>query len=65
MDYFLSVLGMVFIIEAVPYMAFPSKVKVFARYVESVPDKTLQIIGILAACAGLAVIYLGRHLDGA
>ena len=56
---------MVFVIEAIPYMAFPSKVKAFARYVESVPDKTLQIIGILAACAGLAVIYLGRHLDGA
>ena len=25
----------------------------------------IAIIGILAACAGLAVIYLGRHLDGA
>ncbi len=64
MDYFLSVLGMVFVIEALPYITFPSKVKEFARYVETVPDRTLQIIGIIAAFAGLAIVYLGRRLGG-
>ena len=64
MDYFLSVLGMVFIIEALPYMAFPSKVKEFARYMESVPDRKLQTIGFFIAVAGLVIIYLGRRLGG-
>jgi uncharacterized protein YjeT (DUF2065 family) len=64
MDYFLSVMGMVFIIEALPYIASPSKVKEFARYVGAVPDKTLQIIGVFVAFAGIAVIYIGRHLGG-
>ena len=64
MDYFLSVLGMVFIIEALPYMAFPSKVKEFARYMELVPDRKLQTIGLFVAVAGLVIIYLGRRLGG-
>lgn len=64
MDYFLSVLGMVFIIEALPYMAFPSKVKGCARYIETMPNRTLQIIGIILAFAGLATIFLGKHMGG-
>lgn len=64
MDYFLSVLGMVFIVEAVPYILFPRKLKEYAQFVNTVPDGTLQVVGIFAACAGLVVVYLGRHLGG-
>jgi uncharacterized protein YjeT (DUF2065 family) len=64
MEYFLSVLGMVFVIEAIPYLAFPSKVKELARYLENVPERTLQIIGLIAAFAGLGVMYLGRLIGG-
>ena len=64
MEYFLCVLGMVFIIEAVPYIAFPGKVKELAQFIHTIPDKTLQIIGIVVAFAGIAIIYLGRHLGG-
>jgi uncharacterized protein YjeT (DUF2065 family) len=61
MSYFLCVIGMVLIIEAIPYIAFPRWIKLFARYIENVPEKTLQIIGFLAALTGLGFIYLGRH----
>lgn len=64
MDYFLSVLGMVFIIEAVPYILFPGKVKAFAQYIHEVPNSTLQAVGIIAAFAGLIIIYLGRNVIG-
>ena len=64
MEYFLCVVGMVFIIEAMPYIAFPKKVKQLAQLLHAVPDRTLQIIGLIVAFAGIAVIYLGRHLGG-
>ncbi len=64
MEYFLCVVGMVFIVEAVPYIAFPNKVKEFAQYIHTVPDRILQVLGIIAALAGIAIIYLGRHLGG-
>jgi uncharacterized protein len=64
MSYFLSVIGMVFIIEAVPYILFPAKVKTFAQFVHMVPNSKLQATGIIAAFAGLLIIYVGRHVIG-
>ncbi len=64
MEYFLCVLGMVFIIEALPYIAFPGKVKEFAQAIHTIPNRTLQILGIIVAFAGLGIIYIGRHIMG-
>jgi uncharacterized protein YjeT (DUF2065 family) len=64
MDYFLSVIGMVFIIEAIPYILFPKKVKDFAQFIHTVPNSKLQATGIIAAFVGLLIIYLGRHVIG-
>jgi uncharacterized protein len=64
MSYFLCVIGMVFIVEAVPYILSPRKVKTFAQFVSAVPEGTMQIVGIFAACIGIAVIHVGRHLGG-
>ncbi len=55
---------MVFIIEALPYIVFPGKVKEYMHYIERMPDKYLQIIGVALAFSGIVVIYLGRHLRG-
>lgn len=64
MGYFLSVVGMVFILEAVPYILFPSKVKDFARSIETVSNGMLQAAGLVAALVGLLVVALGRSLSG-
>ena len=62
MDYFLCVLGMVCVIEAIPYILFPNKMKEFAFFMQTQPEKTLQIIGIVVAFAGIGILYLGRYL---
>ena len=64
MGYFLSVLGMVLILEAVPYILFPGKLKSFAQYLHTVPDSKLQAAGIIVSFIGLLVIYLGRVVLG-
>ncbi|HHO75541.1 MAG TPA: DUF2065 domain-containing protein [Deltaproteobacteria bacterium] len=64
MGYLLCVVGMVFIIEALPYIAFPGKVKEIAQAIHLVPNRILQVIGIIVAFAGLAIIYIGRHMGG-
>lgn len=64
MAYFLCVIGMVLIIESIAYMIFPGRVKFMARYIETVPERTLQMIGLVAALIGLCIIYLGRHYGG-
>ena len=61
MKYFLSVLGMVFIIEGLPYFAFPEKIKAYLTRLLDVPDTTLRILGLLAMLAGLLLVYMGTR----
>jgi uncharacterized protein YjeT (DUF2065 family) len=60
MDFFLCVLGMVFIIEGLPYFAFPDKIKAYLAKVTEIPDATLRMLGLAAVAAGLLLVYLGR-----
>ena len=60
MKFFLCVLGMVFIVEGLPYFAFPGKIKAYLSRLVTLPDSTLQVMGLLAMLAGVLLIYFGR-----
>jgi uncharacterized protein YjeT (DUF2065 family) len=51
---------MVFIIEGLPYFAFPETIKAYLTRILDVPDATLRMLGLLAMLAGLLLVYLGR-----
>ncbi len=61
MDYFLCVLGMVFIIEGLPYFIFPEKLKTYLTKIATMPESTLRFLGISAITIGLILLYLGRR----
>jgi len=61
MKFFLCVLGVVLIIEGLPYFAFPEKIKVFLLKLRDVPDSTLRIFGLLVMAIGLILVYFGRN----
>ena len=60
-DYFLCVLGMVMIVEGLPYFAAPSKIKLWVQKLVELPDSSLRLIGFLLMSAGLGLVYLGRQ----
>ncbi|MBI3397623.1 MAG: DUF2065 domain-containing protein [Deltaproteobacteria bacterium] len=60
MAYFLSVLGLVLVIEGLPYFAFPAKVKEWALSLQEMPESALRIMGFISIIAGLLLVYLGR-----
>ncbi len=60
-DYFLCVMGMVFIIEGLPYLVFPEKLKPYLIKITTLPDTTLRVIGISAVILGLILLYFGRR----
>jgi uncharacterized protein YjeT (DUF2065 family) len=60
MEYFLCVLGMVFILEGLPYFVFPHKIKAYLLMLLDIPDSTLRVLGLLAVATGLFLLYLGR-----
>ena len=61
MKYFLSVVGMVMIVEGLPYFAAPSKIKVWIEKLAALPDSTLRFMGMLLMLAGLGLVYFGTR----
>ena len=60
MEFFLCVLGMVMIIEGLPYFAAPEKMKYWVQKVVATPDSSLRRLGLVLMMAGLVLVYFGR-----
>lgn len=61
MKFFLCVIGMVLVVEGIPYFAFPDRIKSYLLKVLETPEGTLRVIGLVSVIAGLALVYLGRN----
>jgi uncharacterized protein YjeT (DUF2065 family) len=61
MQYFLCVLGMVMIIEGLPYFAAPEKMKTWLIKMMTIPDNVLRRLGLVLMAAGLVLVFLGRQ----
>ncbi|HQO15139.1 MAG TPA: DUF2065 domain-containing protein [Smithellaceae bacterium] len=57
---FLCVLGLIFIIEGLPYFIFPERLKLYLAKIITMQDSTLRFLGITAMVAGLIILYFGR-----
>ena len=60
MEFFLCVVGMVMIVEGLPYFAAPSKIKAWVVKMAELPDTSLRVMGFVLMLAGLGLCYLGR-----
>jgi uncharacterized protein YjeT (DUF2065 family) len=60
MKYFLCVLGMVMIVEGLPYFAIPEKMKAWVMKVAAIPDSSLRKLGLALMGIGLFLVFLGR-----
>ena len=60
MKFFLCVIGMVMVVEGLPYFAFPEKMKFVIQKVIEMPDKALQKFGFVLMLTGLFLVYLGK-----
>ena len=61
MEFFLCVIGMVMVIEGLPYFAFPDKMKIFLIKMLEVPSESLRKFGFALMLGGLLCVYLARH----
>jgi len=60
MKFFLCVIGMVLIIEGLPYFTFPDKIKSYLIMIYETPGRTLRMLGLSAVIIGLFLVYLGK-----
>ena len=61
MKFFLCVIGMVMVVEGLPYFAFPEKMKFVIQKVIEMPDRALQKFGFVLIIIGICLVYLGKQ----
>ena len=61
MRFLLCLLGLVLIVEGLPYFAFPDKMKKWMSMVQEIPDAYLRAVGFLAMALGLLVAYFFKE----
>lgn len=60
MSDFLVALGLVLVIEGVLYGGLPQFAKRLAADVQTVPEQTLRVAGIVAIIVGVGIVWLVR-----
>ena len=60
MKFFLCVIGMVMVIEGLPYFAFPEKMKFWIQKIAVTPDGSLRRFGFALMLLGLILVYFSK-----
>lgn len=60
MKFFLCVLGMVMIVEGLPYFAFPEKLKAVLLQVLEMDPSVLRVFGLTLMGIGICLVYVGK-----
>ena len=60
MRYFLCVIGMLLIVEGLPYFVVPEKMKEFTGRILDMKENSMRQFGLLLMVIGLVLVYLGR-----
>jgi len=61
MKLLLLLIGLVLIIEGLPYFAFPDRMKIWMKQIQEVPDTHLRIMGLVAMGIGWVIVYIFRQ----
>jgi len=61
MEFFFCVLGMVLVIEGLPYFGFPEKMKEMMGFLLEQDATTMRIIGGALMFVGLLILFLARR----
>jgi uncharacterized protein YjeT (DUF2065 family) len=61
MEFFLCVIGMVMIVEGLPYFAFPEKMKLVVKKFLEMPVGSLRKFGFVLMLVGLFLVYMGKR----
>ena len=61
MKFFLCVIGLVMVLEGLPYFAFPEKMKSWMNKILDMPEGTLRKFGFVLMLTGVWLVYMGKR----
>ena len=60
MKFLLSLIGLVLILESLPYIAFPQAMKSWLRQLSEMEAGLLRVVGLFSLAAGLAICFVAQ-----
>jgi uncharacterized protein YjeT (DUF2065 family) len=63
MKYLLTLIGIVFVLEGLPYLTFPEAMRKWLVQLAQMPAGHLRVIGLLAVGIGLFLCYLTQRTE--
>lgn len=63
MKLFVTVLGLVFVLEGIPYILFPETMQRWLKQITQLPPGTLRVTGFFALGLGLLLCYITQRTD--
>ena len=61
MEFFLTVIGVVMVVEGVPWFLSPQGVKKMLIQILPLPERTMRSMGLVLMLAGLATVYIASN----
>ncbi|MEA1866502.1 MAG: DUF2065 domain-containing protein [Thermodesulfobacteriota bacterium] len=63
MKLIVTLLGLLMVVEGLPYFAFPEKMQALMRQIEKMNPDHLRFVGIILTLVGLVICYLAQRTD--
>ena len=63
MKLFVTLLGLIFVLEAIPYVLFPEAMQRWLAQISKVPPGALRATGLFALGMGLLLCYITQRTD--
>jgi uncharacterized protein len=60
MKLFITLVGLILVLEGLPYVAFPEAMQRWLRQLTQLPPAQVRVIGLAAMACGFAVLYFAR-----
>lgn len=60
MKLFITLIGLILVIEGLPYVAFPEAMQRWLRQLTQIPPSHLRIVGLVAMACGFGVLFFAR-----
>ena len=62
MNLLVIALGLMMVLEGIPYFCFPNQLKQLARKLPDIENSVLRMIGLGVMLLGLGLVYLGKYI---
>ncbi len=61
MKLFVTLIGLLMVVEGLPYFAFPEKMQALMRQIEKMNPDYLRFVGLISTLVGLVICYIAQR----